>query len=135
VAKLRHSYRNRESLPASVRGLAVFPLEWNVVMEKAATAGVSRIFDAFRSSEKAMRSFLYRFISNRDDIEDICQETLVCAIEAERSKEIVEPRAFLFGVARNLMRKQLDRQSRSLVDFVDDFTQAQCESLEPPVER
>jgi RNA polymerase sigma factor (sigma-70 family) len=104
-------------------------------MTESASAGVFRIFNAFRNSEQALKSFLYRFISNRDDIEDICQETLVSALEAERSTEINEPRAFLFGVARNLMRKQLDRQSRSLIDFVEDFTQAQCDSLEPPVER
>lgn len=104
-------------------------------MKESASAGVLRIFNTFRNSEQALRSFLYRFISNRDDIEDICQETLVSALEAERSTEIIEPRAFLFGVARNLMRKQLDRQSRSLIEFVEDFTQAQCESLEPTVER
>jgi RNA polymerase sigma factor (sigma-70 family) len=132
---LRLIFRNRESRPVRGYGLAVFSLEWNVEMQETANAGVFRIFSAFQNSEKALRSFLYRFISNRDDIEDICQETLVCAIEAERSKVIIEPRAFLFGVARNLMRKQLDRQSRSLVDFVEDFTQAQCESLEPPVEQ
>jgi RNA polymerase sigma-70 factor (ECF subfamily) len=104
-------------------------------MKETASAGVFRVFNAFRNSEQALRSFLYRFISNRDDIEDICQETLVCALEAERSTEINEPRAFLFGVARNLMRKQLDRQSRSLIDFVEDYTQAQCESPEPTVDR
>ena len=104
-------------------------------MSETATTGVFRIFHAFRGSEQTLRGFLHRFISNRDDIEDICQETLVCALEAERSQEIIEPRAFLFGVARNLMRKQLDRQSRSLIDFVEDYTDAQCESLEPPVER
>ncbi|HKX56261.1 MAG TPA: RNA polymerase sigma factor [Xanthomonadales bacterium] len=104
-------------------------------MRESASAGVFRVFNAFSNCEQALKSFLYRFISNRDDIEDICQETLVSALEAERSTEIVEPRAFLFGVARNLMRKQLDRQSRSLIDFVEDFTQAQCDSLEPTVER
>ena len=78
-------------------------------MEQSANAGVWRIFDAFRGGEQTLRGFLRRFISNRDDIEDICQETLVCALEAERSQEIIKPRAFLFGVAKNLMRKQLDR--------------------------
>ena len=115
--------------------MAVFWLEWNVLMRDSESAGVFRIFNAFRLSEQALKRFLHRFISNRDDIEDICQETLVCALEAERSQEIVEPRAFLFGVARNLMRKQLDRQSRSLIDFVEDYTDAQCKSSEPPLER
>jgi len=104
-------------------------------MEQSASAGVWRIFDAFRVSEQALKRFLHRFISNRDDIADICQETLVCALEAERSQEIIEPRAFLFGVAKNLMRKQLDRQSRSLIAFVEDYADAHCASPEPPVER
>lgn len=62
-------------------------------------SGVMAVFGTFRTSEQALRRFLHRFISCRDDIEDICQETLVCALEAERSQLILEPRAFLFGVS------------------------------------
>jgi RNA polymerase sigma-70 factor (ECF subfamily) len=82
-----------------------------------------------------LKGFLRRFVSSDHDIEDICQETVTRALEAERSREIKEPRAFLFGVARNVVRKRLDKQSRSLIDFVDDFSSDHFESGEPSIEQ
>ncbi len=82
-----------------------------------------------------LKGFLRRFVSSDQDIEDICQETVTRALEAERTREIREPRAFLFGVARNVVRKQLDRQSRSLIDFVGDFSSDFTESGEPSIEQ
>lgn len=82
-----------------------------------------------------LKGFLRRFVSNDHDIEDICQETVTRALEAERSREIKEPRAFLFGVARNVVRKRLDKQSRSLIDFVGDFSADYVESDEPSLEQ
>ncbi len=93
------------------------------------------IFKAFQSSESILKGFLRHFMASAHDIEDICQETVTRALEAQRSREIEEPRAFLFGVARNLVRKQLDRQSRSLIDFVSDFSSKDLRSNEPSVEQ
>lgn len=70
--------------------------------------------------ETVIRRFLRRFVANEHDIDDICQEAVTRALEAEKSRGIEDPGAFLFGIARNLMRKELDKKSRSLIDFVDD---------------
>lgn len=82
---------------------------------------VTPILNIFRQQESIIKKYLRRFMSNRCDIEDICQETVMRALEAERQKEILEPKAFLFGVTRNLIRKKLDKDSRSLIDFIDDY--------------
>ena len=75
-----------------------------------------------------------RFTSNAHDIDDICQETILRALEAEKSREIHEPRAFLFGVTRNVVRKRLDKEARSVIDFVADFTPQEYCSGEPSLD-
>ncbi|MBU2978557.1 sigma-70 family RNA polymerase sigma factor [Alteromonas sp. C1M14] len=82
---------------------------------------VTPILRIFRQQESIIKKYLRRFMSNRCDIEDICQETVMRALEAEKQKDIQEPKAFLFGVTRNLIRKKLDKDSRSLIDFIDDY--------------
>ena len=94
----------------------------------------SEVFSAFQENESIIRRFLRRFTSQQHDVDDICQETIMRALEAERSKSIHDPRAFLFGVARNVVRKDLDRKSRQLVDFINDFTPDQYLADQPTVE-
>jgi RNA polymerase sigma factor (sigma-70 family) len=92
----------------------------------------SPIFNMFQQNETLLKKFLRRFMSNKHDIEDICQETILRALEAEKTKEIKEPRAFLFGVSKNIVRKQLDKQSKSLIDFIEDFTPQEYLSSDTP---
>lgn len=93
-----------------------------------------QLLDAFHSSEPVIRGFLRRFVASTHDIDDICQETVTRSLEAARSRKIEEPGAFLFGIARNIVRKELDRRSRALVDFVEDFSADHCKQEEPSVE-
>jgi len=81
-----------------------------------------RIFNAYIAAESALKRFVQRSISSAHDVDDICQETVARALEAERSRKIEQPNAFLFGIARNVIRKRLDKQSRSVIEFVDDFS-------------
>lgn len=92
------------------------------------------MFDAFRNKEGYIRAFARRFFDDRATVEDICQETIARALEAEQSRHVDSPDAFLFGVARNVVRRQLDSQSRALVKFVEDFTPDDYESGSPSVE-
>ena len=73
-------------------------------------------------------------MSNMHDIEDVCQETILRALEAERSREIHDPRAFLFGVTKNIVRKKLDKESRTVIDFIVDFTPQEYVDNKPSVE-
>lgn len=94
----------------------------------------SRMMTAFSANESVIRRFLRRFTSNAHDIEDITQETILRALQAEKNQEILEPRAFLFGIARNVARKELAKKSRSIVDFIEDFGAREYISHEPSVE-
>lgn len=95
---------------------------------------VTPVFGAYQENETRLKRFLRRVISNRHDIEDICQETILRALEAEKSRNIHEPRAFLFGVSKNIVRKKLNRDSNSLIRFIEDFSPREYVSSEPPLE-
>ena len=98
------------------------------------TGEASPIFKMFQDNETILKKFLRRFMSNVHDIEDICQETILRALEAERSREIHEPRAFLFGVTKNIVRKKLDKESKTVIDFIADFTPREYVDNKPSVE-
>ena len=95
---------------------------------------LSPVMLAFRENESVLRKFLRRFSSSAHDIEDITQETILRALKAEKTREIEQPRAFLFGVARNIVRKSLEQKSRSIIDYIEDFESQEYISNEPSAE-
>lgn len=94
----------------------------------------SHIFDVFLENEIKIKRFLRRYFSNTHDIDDISQETILRALHAEKNREIREPRAFLFGVAKNIARKSLEKKSKSLIEFIEDFGEKEYLSNEPSVD-
>ena len=82
----------------------------------------TRLLKAFREHESQIRGYLRRFTDSGNDIDDICQETMLRSLEAAEDREILHPGAFLFGIARNLVRKRFERKSRSLIDTIADFS-------------
>lgn len=95
---------------------------------------ISRILEVFLANESTIKAFLRRYSSNRSDIEEMTQETILRALQAEKTQEIYEPRGFLFGVAKNIARKELDRKSRNLIDLIEDLSEPEHVSNEPPGE-
>ncbi|MEM9617021.1 MAG: sigma-70 family RNA polymerase sigma factor [Pseudomonadota bacterium] len=106
----------------------------NSDFDDAEKTGVSRVFRVFRNNENAIKKFLWRYVSSRHEVEDITQETILRALQAEKSREIREPRAFLFGVAKNIVRKELYKKSKNLIDFIEDFDNEQHFSYEVDAE-
>lgn len=92
------------------------------------------VFAAFRDNESILRAFLRRISPASFDIDDIAQETILRALQAEKEREIDQPRAYLFSIARNVVRDALDRKSRSIIDFIEDFGQENVLSNEPLVD-
>ena len=61
----------------------------------------SAVLDAFQLKERFIRAFIRKFFNDAHIMEDICQETITRALEAEKVRHIETPDAFVFGVARN----------------------------------
>ncbi|MGD2132161.1 MAG: sigma-70 family RNA polymerase sigma factor [Maricaulaceae bacterium] len=88
----------------------------------------------FQENESILKGFIRRNSPSSVDVEDITQETILRALQAEREREIREPRAYLFSIARNVVRDALDRKSRSIIDFIEDFGSQTDISDEPLVD-
>ena len=81
-----------------------------------------RWLKVFREHETQLRGYLHRFADSDHDIDDICQEAMTRCLEVAEDRPVEHPGAFLFGVARNLVRRRFERKSRSLIDFIADFS-------------
>ena len=78
------------------------------------------LLKAYNERESQLKGYLRRFVDG--DVNDICQETMVRCLEAAKDRDVRHPGAFLFGVARNIVRKRFERKTRSLIDFIADFS-------------
>lgn len=76
------------------------------------------VTEVFLANRSKIRNFLSRFLSNKQDIEDVLQETYLRARGAERHQKIVSPKAFLYRIARNEALRELERSSRRIIDLV-----------------
>lgn len=97
-------------------------------------SGPSRIFAAFRENELVLRRLLKRISASPQDVDDITQETILRALQAENAREINEPKAYLFSIARNVVRDELDKKSRSIIEFIEDFGDKSDFIIEPAAE-
>jgi RNA polymerase sigma factor (sigma-70 family) len=92
------------------------------------------VMEAFYETQAILRQFVRRFARNRHDVDDITQETVVRALQAEKERRIDDPRAFLFGVAKNIVYKDLRRRSRFITAFIDDATAEASLPSTPPLD-
>jgi RNA polymerase sigma factor (sigma-70 family) len=82
--------------------------------------GFSAISLSFLENNTLLKKFLTRFLSQRQDIEDVVQETYLRAYKAEKDTDIEQPKAFLFRVAKNLALNELKKKSRQVTDYIED---------------
>lgn len=75
----------------------------------------------FLENSTFLKRFLTRYFSNRQDIEDVVQETYLRAHIEEQKKGIDHPKAFLFRVAKNVALKKLSKKSRQITDYIEDL--------------
>ena len=81
---------------------------------------LSAVSAAFLENHAFLERFLARFFSDRRDIEDVAQEAYLRAYVAEQKREIEQPKAFLFRIARNLALSQLTSKSRKITDYLEE---------------
>ena len=86
----------------------------------------SLISKVFLENSGFLKKFLGRFLSERQDIEDVVQETYLRAYNAEQHNRqtgdpIDYPKAFLFKIAKNLALTELSKKSRRITDYIDDI--------------
>ena len=92
------------------------------------------ITEAFIKHETFLKRFISRFLSRPQDIEDVVQDTYLKAFTAEKKQQIQQPKAFLFRVARNAALTEMNKKSRQLMQFVEDYDELGIISDEASVE-
>ena len=92
-----------------------------MIEPKDRAGGLTDIAMAFLENTTFLKRFLTRYFANRQDIEDVVQETYLRAHIEEQKKGIDHPKAFLFRVAKNVALKKLSRKSRQITDYIEDL--------------
>lgn len=83
--------------------------------------GLSMVTAAFLEHQSFLKKFLSRYLYNRQDIDDVVQETYLRAYQAEQKKDIEQPKAFLFRIARNIALTSLTKKSHQITDYIADL--------------
>ena len=94
----------------------------------------SAIQEAFTRHQGALKRFISRFLPNSYDIEDVSQETFLRAYTTEKTREIEQPKSFLFRIAKHIALTQLTRKSRQITDYLEDFDDSEVLLIEDTVE-
>jgi RNA polymerase sigma-70 factor (ECF subfamily) len=81
---------------------------------------LSAVSAAFLENHDFLKRFLARFFSNSQDIEDVAQEAYLRAYVAEQQKQIEQPKAYLFRIARNLALTKLKKKSNKITDYLEE---------------
>lgn len=78
------------------------------------------ILKVFLENEKALRSYLGRFLPRVQDVEDVAQEAFLKTFAAEAKAPVHAPKAFLFTVAKHTALNELAKKTNSTTDYVED---------------
>ena len=81
---------------------------------------LSAVSAAFLVNHDFLKRFLARYFSDSQDIEDVAQEAYLRAYVAEQKKEIEQPKAYLFRIAKNLALTQLTKKSTKITDYLEE---------------
>ncbi len=81
---------------------------------------LSAVSAAFLVNHDFLKRFLARFFSDCQDIEDVAQEAYLRAYVAEQQKEIEQPKAYLFRIARNIALTELTKKSKKITDYLEE---------------
>ena len=82
--------------------------------------GAAELLNAFREYRSALNRFISRYLHNPDDIEDVAQEAFLRAWSARNETEILQPKSFLFRIARNVAVSELRQKSRQITVYIEE---------------
>ena len=84
----------------------------------AATAGdIERLYIEVRAS---LVRYVSRYFKRSQEAEDVVQEAFVKVVQAQRKRDILAPKSYLFRVARNLSLAHINKSTYKLTDEVGD---------------
>lgn len=92
---------------------------------KAQNGDIKAFHQVFSAFQGQLKSYLYRLITDRNDVEDIVQETFVKAFDKISTyKEKSSLKTWVFSIATNLTRDLIRKQKRWPQDALDQACEA-----------
>ena len=80
----------------------------------------ANVLGAFQLHRLSLKRFIGRYLNNAQDIEDVSQEAFLRAFKAEKTTKVLQPKSFLFRIAKNVAISQLRSKSRQITDYIED---------------
>lgn len=82
---------------------------------------MSKVFNAFKENETVIRRIVAKYRPNKEDVEDLMQETFIKCFAADLKESIRDPRAFIFRVAKNVAISEAKRKRHSTTTIIEDY--------------
>jgi|GEM_PF-591543 len=89
----------------------------------------------FKRYELSIRKFLLGKRHQKEDVEDLVQETFLKAHRVSDWTVVKNPEAFLVRIASNTHKDHLRKQRRNMVDRTEDISEMELESEKPTPEQ
>lgn len=102
---------------------------------KGMKSELSNVSTTFVAHNAFLKKFVARYFSNQQDIEDVVQEAYLRAYAAERERDIEQPKAFLFRIAKNVALTKLTKKSRQITDYLEEATAAAVVETAAPADQ
>jgi RNA polymerase sigma factor (sigma-70 family) len=125
----RHSYK-----PLSRKGLQMSRRSPDPT-DRQAVIGTA-VGQSYLRYGASLKRFIWRFLRNRLDVEDVAQEAFLRAYAVERNRPITQPKSFLFRIAKHVALSTLDRKARQITDYIEDVDHSAiaCDDSSPEEE-
>ena len=100
------------------------PKPHNTAAKKTASSAMLGVYEEHLS---VLKRFVLRLVRSQNDVDDVVQEAFLRAYNAENlanaenKKAILQPRSYLFRVAKNVALNQLRQKSNRPTDFLEDL--------------
>jgi len=82
---------------------------------------MSEIYKVFKENEAIIRRVVAKYRPYKEDIEDLMQETFVKCFAASIDHKILDPRAFILKVAKNVAISEAKRKRHSTTNSIEDL--------------
>jgi RNA polymerase sigma-70 factor (ECF subfamily) len=94
-------------------------------------AGILADYLAVKSS---LKQYLMRFFVQRQDVEDVLQETFLRAFQSEQRQEIRSPKSFLYKIGKHLALSEKSAKASQLMTYIGDFDELSVIDTKPSTE-
>ncbi len=90
-----------------------------------------KMVQTFLSYRDVLTRALLRLSVKPSDVDDILQESLVRALEADQKKRLEHPKSYLFTISRNMVFREHQRRAREVQREIDE---ASIDACSPPID-